>query len=406
MAGATTSQSQFLHTLVVLLAAAALLIHLQAAIAQVQDELPTTLPGCQSKCGNISIPFPFGMKPGCFRDGFQVTCDHSFQPPRAFLAYKRSGQQTTSLSVSKSSGNASIVGRNASDFLPVELIDVSISRSEARVYGAVAAACNTNNATQFLVRVTLASFELETEGPRKRKGPFLVSLTRNVLVGVGVQVQPGVYKLNAWGSTKSDSEYLASCRSTLVGKKQLELATNGSCSGQGCCQASLPEAALPLTGVSVVVPTKHTNLEDGDSASSWMSSPCSLAMVVEKSWYNFSTADLYGNTIDKFPRGVPYVIDFAIRNAKCPADGQQPPLGYACVSGNSTCVDVTNGYVCKCLEHYEGNPYIPNGCQGNKYYIHVIIYICLNVCMCMYNYIYATQPWAASMRSSIALFVT
>jgi hypothetical protein len=27
---------------------------------------------------------------------------------------------------------------------------------------------------------------------------------------------------------------------------------------------------------------------------------------------------------------------------------------------------VTNGYVCKCQEHYKGDPCIPNGCQGNN----------------------------------------
>ncbi|KAG2640445.1 hypothetical protein PVAP13_2KG098000 [Panicum virgatum] len=128
---------------------------------------------------------------------------------------------------------------------------------------------------------------------------------------------------------------------------QLASSSNGSCSGAGCCRASLPET-MPLTGVSVEMMPPKTTLNN----SLWVTNPCSFAMVVEDSWYNFSTADLYGNTSNK--------------NAKCPAKGQQPPPDYACVSGNSSCADVTNGYVCKCLEHYEGNPYIPNGCQGNS----------------------------------------
>jgi hypothetical protein len=117
---------------------------------------------------------------------------------------------------------------------------------------------------------------------------------------------------------------------------------------------------MPLAGVSVAMLPKTLN------NSLWLTNPCSFAMVVEDSWYNFSTADLYGNTSNRFPRGVPYVIDFAVRNAKCPAKGRQPPLNYVCVSSNSSCADVTNGYVCKCQEHYKGDPCIPNGCQGNN----------------------------------------
>jgi hypothetical protein len=43
----------------------------------------------RDRCGGMSIPFPFGMdKPGCFFPGFEVTCNTSSTPPRAFLAYK------------------------------------------------------------------------------------------------------------------------------------------------------------------------------------------------------------------------------------------------------------------------------------------------------------------------------
>ncbi|KAF8732071.1 hypothetical protein HU200_016027 [Digitaria exilis] len=230
---------------------------------------------------------------------------------------------------------------------PLELIEISVGKNEARAYGAVASACNMN-ATDGILRMTFTTLAYLTDEPN---GPFLVSLARNVLVGVGLDVQPQTYRFNTAPDAKGE-DYLVTCRSEIM--DNLQLACNGSCSGRGCCQASLPET-MPLNGVSVVMAPRSNSL--------WVDNPCSFAMVVEDSWYNFSTTDLYGNTSNKFPRGVPYVIDFAIRNAKCPAKGQQPPLGHACISGNSSCADVTNGYICKCLEHYEGNPYIINGCQ-------------------------------------------
>ncbi|KAJ4754124.1 Wall-associated kinase family protein [Rhynchospora pubera] len=56
---------------------------LPAAFAAVT--LKNSLPGCPAKCGNITVPYPFGMGTGCYRKGFGVRCNKSTVPPRAFL---------------------------------------------------------------------------------------------------------------------------------------------------------------------------------------------------------------------------------------------------------------------------------------------------------------------------------
>ncbi|XP_037439288.1 wall-associated receptor kinase 1-like [Triticum dicoccoides] len=318
--------------------------HEQTMGAIAGQQPPITREGCPDKCGETSIPFPFGMARGCFRPGFQVVCNHSFRPPRAFLA-DNGGRTYQRMMDQNYTGPSFRPGEPLRRNKAVELIDVSVDKSEARIYTAVSSICSTSG-THAVGRYAFTYLD--------KAGPFLASPVRNVLVGVGARVEATM--VSSFGETEKAMAYRPSCLSDLVGN--LQFATDGECSGRGCCVAVLPPEAPLLTRFVAGFRPRHRRR-------GWESSPCSYGMVVQSSWYNFSTPDLYGYEAlsGRLARGVPAVLDFAIRKGTCPPDGQQPPAGYACVSGNSSCSNEARGYVCKCSEHYHGNPYITNGCQ-------------------------------------------
>ena len=346
--------SQPLPKILLLVLLSATIPHLipEAAAAEQDEQQPITLAGCPDKCGNISIPYPFGMKPGCFREGFQVTCNDSFNPHRAYVADSRVYQSTFE-EYDRVKPEFSELWSRTLDTTAFELIDISIANGEARAYGAVSSVCSQNETDYISKNQHMKLGE--------KMSPFFLSTERNVLIGVGWRVQTRVYS-HLWSPSvhgNSQKELILSCLSDLADPQLLAFATNGSCKGRGCCEAALPEA-LPITVLGLAFTMNNNN-------TLFKTNPCSYAMVVESSWYNFSTPDMYGYEVlpNRYPRGVPFVIDFSIPNGSCPAKGQPPPSDYACVSGNSSCANTTTGqgYVCKCWDHYEGNPYIVNGCQ-------------------------------------------
>jgi len=286
-------------------------------ISTTSSKLAVSLPGCPAKCGNITIPYPFGIGAGCAATSlnpyFAVTCNDTFQPPRPMI------------------GNTST---------PREVIDISLEHGEVRVYGPVGYSCFKANNT--ISENYTAEFSLEGT-------PLIVSTTKNSFTVIGCSA------LGLIGGSNPDP-YVAGCFSYCQGINNTE--DGAACTGMGCCETTIsPNLTVILAEVS-------------NMSISWIFNPCFYAMLVEVGWYSFRKQDLVGHRFinERATRGAPVVSDWAIRNGSCPKEGTIAPKDYACVSTNTYCISASNGpgYLCNCSEGYGGNPYLREGCQGNN----------------------------------------
>lgn len=282
----------------------------------------TTKPGCQRKCGNLTIPYPFGIGDNCsLNQMFSIICNNSYNPARA------SSVITTALS---------------------EILDITESQLIFR---------NTRNQIAWSCYGSLEKIRPTSSGAIDLGVSILtISHTSNKLTVLGCN-DYSVFNGYVIGDQQSlNSGCIALCNKTV--------ASLGSCPGSGCCQMSI------LIGLQSFV-IRSSTLPEGDAP---LSNYCSYAFLGQNGSFSFHGAsDLTTNTsvvLDRITQQVPLVLEWTLgyesscKAAKNASSSNESNSPYACQS-NTHCIDTdTGGYRCSCLPGYEGNPYLQPGCTG------------------------------------------
>ncbi|KAL7096811.1 hypothetical protein ACP275_10G103200 [Erythranthe tilingii] len=263
-------------------------------------------PGCERKCGNLIVPYPFGIgiNSGCsIHPSFDINCNTSFNPPKPFIA----------------KGN-------------LEITD--ITDSQIRIKNRVAARCYNELG------------ELTKEEKIEIHFPLYFSLSDvNKFTTIGCDDLAVITGTGAFN-------FSSGCASTCSAEKDV---LYGYCIGFGCCQTSIPNGLTSFTA-SLGSINKHVN--------TWSFDPCGYAFLAEDGSLIFHSSDLNNETfMNRTIENVPILLDWVIGNKTC---SEAKELDDCACRDNSSCVDSnTNfgGYRCSCLDGYEGNPYLEPGCK-------------------------------------------
>ncbi|OVA18954.1 Protein kinase domain [Macleaya cordata] len=263
-------------------------------------------PGCRDSCRNISVPYPFGIgSPTCYYDkAFEIKC-------------------------SDSKGPLLLLNSLWSEVLQLTLDYVRFNAwSLSNCYNKT-----TGNGEWLIHPLPYLTDD----------GPFTFSSTRSIFTAVGCDIF-------AYIPSEDSQNYLSGCASFCANSTVGNLS---SCSGgNGCCQTTIPKGLK-----SFLIRVESINTYNR----SWISNPCSHAIVVDREFSGFNDLMLSDENISH----VPMILDWAIGSITC-KEAQRDPTSYAC-GHNTYCFESDNGpgagYRCNCSKGYTGNPYLLHGCQ-------------------------------------------
>ncbi|XP_037431642.1 wall-associated receptor kinase 5-like [Triticum dicoccoides] len=310
---------------VVALAAVLVALQLSAAAAAAVDAH-----GCTRKCGDVDVPYPFGVvgDPGgtdCYLPGLNLTCEtgRNNDPPQLLLG----------------DGSLQVVG-------------IFIENATVRVVQAGGIIIDADGNGTF-------------GGGLRVHGPYTLSVG-NELIVTGCN-------MTATLREKSSHIVMSACASSgpIIGAAMKTGRSNGTCNGWDCCQA--PIAVIRDVAHSYVTFKWFGHNKSVDEESSWWPA---RVFVAEEGWFHIGEMQF---SLSEDAMAVPFLLGWAIVDVEPPpswpsatdytdwwyVEPRECPsivTTSICKSNKSKCGQV-RGYRCYCEDGYEGNPYIPGGCQ-------------------------------------------
>ncbi|CAL2252441.1 unnamed protein product [Prunus armeniaca] len=275
-----------------------------------ENKTAIALPPCKPKCGNVPIPYPFGIGDGCYsRPEFNITCieSNNNEPTLPRLMKTR-----------------------------IIVSNISLEEGELHILQLVNRDCYNRQGIR-LPR------EDQSSGGLRVYNPYTISGEKNSFFVVGCDTKAYLF------GGREDQSYTTGCVS--VCRKKIggyAIDKNESCSGMGCCETKIPPG---LNNLTLWVESYNNHMYV------WDFNPCGFAFVVRHGSFTFRTTSF--QQLRNTSR-LPLVLVWQVREESCELASQNHDT-FAC-KGNTTCHNWSMGYICRCRKGFEGNPYL-YGCQ-------------------------------------------